>query len=367
MIPILLSQWMKERRNPALLLLFTGITIVAALLFGGSKDSKMMIEVFSESGMPAEDRAGWIALLNQNESYLFKEQEEEAAIKKVREGRADLALKLTDDDYRIIAAVDNPNVQLVEQHIRTAYERELQLRAAASAVEDEAIFRKSVNAYLENPPLQLRLDGGGGGELIQYDMGMQLLFAFSLFLTMFTVGYKVNAITKDKASGVWNRLILSPLRKTEMYLGHLLYSTCIGILQILLVFSIFRFVFGYDLGSQYGLLLLVIVVYTLSIVSLSILFVGMLKTPEQFTALFSSIIPIMPLISGAYMPPGTITNPFLLGAAEAVPITHAMEALTGIAMYGNGIAELWIPLAKMLLISVLCMGIGINMMERKQV
>jgi len=367
MTPILLSQWMKEKRNPALLLLFTGITIVAALLFGGSKDSEMMIEVFSESGMSAKDRAGWIALLNQNESYLFKEQDEKAAIKKVREGRADLTVKLTENDYRIIAAVDNPNVQLAEQYIRTVYERELLLRAAALAVEDEAVFRESVSGYLENPPLQLRVEGAGGGKLIHYDMGMRLLFTFSLYMAMFTVGFKVNAMMKDKASGVWNRLILSPLSKTEMYLGHLLYSTCIGILQILLVFSIFRFVFGYDMGSQYGLQLLVIVVYTLSIVSLSILFVGILKTPEQFTALFSSIIPIMPLISGAYMPPGAITNSFLLGAAEAIPLTHAMEALTGIVMYGNGIAELWIPLAKMLLISVICMGIGINMMERKQV
>lgn len=67
------------------------------------------------------------------------------------------------------------------------------------------------------------------------------------------------------------------------------------------------------------------------------------------------------------MPPGTITNPILLGIAEVIPLTHAMKALTGIAVYGYGIEDLWIPISKLLLIGVLCMGIGINLMERRHV
>ncbi|MGG4095273.1 hypothetical protein [Paenibacillus lautus] len=147
--------------------------------------------------------------------------------------------------------------------------------------------------------MRLQFESQDGGELVRHDMGLQLLFGFSLFLVMFTVGFKVNTITKDKASGVWNRLILSPVRKTEMYMGHLLYSSLIGVLQ----------------------------------------------SPEQFGTLFPSIIPIMPLISGGYMPPGTITNPILLGIAEVIPLTHAMKALTGIAVYGYGIADLWLPIS----------------------
>lgn len=73
---------------------------------------------------------------------------------------------------------------------------------------------------------------------------------------------------------------------------------------------IFRYGFGFDLGDGYSLLLMVVVIYTLTIVALSMLMVGILQSPEQFNTLFSSIIPIMPLISGVYMPSGTITNPF---------------------------------------------------------
>jgi len=367
MAPILLSQWMKDKRNPWMIIMFIGLSILATLMFGANVDSKIKIDIFTEDGLVDESEAKWIELLNQNDTFEFRIQDEQTAKKKVREGRADLAVKLVSDDYRIIAAMDTPYVQLADQHLRTVYERERQLRAAAANVQDEAKFREHVYAYMEKPPLRLQSESQGGGELVRHDMGLQLLFGFSLFLVMFTVGFKVNTITKDKASGVWNRLILSPVRKTEMYMGHLLYSSLIGVLQIIMVLLIFRYGFGFNLGDQYGLLLLVIVIYTLTIVALSMLLVGILQSPEQFGTLFPSIIPIMPLISGVYMPPGTITNPILLGIAEVIPLTHAMTALTGIAVYGNGIADLWIPISKLLLIGVLCMGIGINLMERRHV
>lgn len=367
MAPILLSQWMKDKRNPWMIIMFIGLSIMATLMFGANVDSKIKIDIFTEDGSVDETEAKWIELLNQNDTFEFRIQDEQTARKKVREGRADLAVKLVSDDYRIIAAMDNPYVQLADQHLRTVYEREMLLRAAAATVQDETKFREHIHSYMEKPPLRLQSESQGGGELVRHDMGLQLLFGFSLFLVMFTVGFKVNTITKDKASGVWNRLILSPVRKTEMYMGHLLYSSLIGVLQIIIVLLIFRYGFGFDLGDQYGLLLLVIVIYTLTIVALSMLLVGILQSPEQFGTLFPSIIPIMPLISGIYMPPGTITNPILLGIAEVIPLTHAMTALTGIAVYGNGIADLWIPISKLLLIGVLCMGIGINLMERRHV
>lgn len=367
MAPILLSQWMKDKRNPWMILMFIGLSIVATLMFGGSMDSKMKIDVFSGDGVTDESKSKWLELLNQSDTFEFRVQDEKAARMKVREGRADLAVKLMHNDYRIIAAVDNPYVQLAEQHVRTVYGRELQLQAAAASAPDGTQFRETVHSYLEKPPLRLQSESPGGGELVKHDMGLQLLFGFSLFLVMFTVGFKVNTITKDKTSGVWNRLILSPVRKTEMYMGHLVYSSLVGILQIMIVLMIFRYGFGFDLGDSYGLLLLVILIYTLTIVALSMLLVGILQSPEQFNALFPSIIPIMPLISGVYMPPGTITNPILLGIGEIIPLTHAMKALTGIAVYGAGLSDLWLPIAKLLLIGVLCMGVGINLMERRHV
>lgn len=66
------------------------------------------------------------------------------------------------------------------------------------------------------------------------------------------------------------------------------------------------------------------------------------------------------------MPPGTITNPFLLGISEIFPLKHALNALTEIAIYDKGWLDIFPPLAKLCIIAVVCMGIGINLMERRR-
>ncbi|ALS28651.1 ABC-2 type transporter [Paenibacillus sp. 32O-W] len=113
------------------------------------------------------------------------------------------------------------------------------------------------------------------------------------------------------------------------------------------------------------MLLVVAVIYTIALVAVGMLLTGLTRTPEQFGIVLQIAAAAMPLLGGAYWPPGTVTNPIILAVSEFVPLTHAMEAMKGIALLHYGPAELAAPLAKLLLIAVLCMGVGINMVERR--
>jgi ABC-2 type transport system permease protein len=97
----------------------------------------------------------------------------------------------------------------------------------------------------------------------------------------------------------------------------------------------------------------------------AMLITGFVKTPEQFLAIYPSLIPIMPLISGAYMMPGTITNPVLLFIADLFPLTHAMNAIMAVIFYNAGLQDVGMSLLVMVLIGIIAMGLGINLMERR--
>lgn len=364
MFSVFAAQWMKEKRSPFLVLIFLALSIAATLMMGSHTTNKMRIDVFSESGLTKSQETAWLERLNQGEAYQFKLRNEKNARLDIREGRADVAVKLLEDDYRIIASVAGPNVQLVEQHVHAVFGKELQVSAAAKQSEDQGKFRQSVELNLQEPPITLRTQSIDGGNILRYDMGLHFLFGFTLFLVIFTIGFKVSAITVEKTSGIWNRVILSPVRKTEMYLGHLFYSSLIGFTQMVVVYLIFRYGFGYHLGEHFGMLLIVSAIYTLTMVSFAMLLTGIVRTPEQFGAVFPSIIPIMPMLGGVYVPPGTITNPVVLAISEIFPLTHALRALTGIAIYDEGWSDIFMSVSKLLLIGVLCMGVGINLMER---
>lgn len=364
MKPVFLAQWMKEKRSPFMVLMFCGLSIIATLLFGSTTEQKSAVGVYSSSNVDESIESQWMEQLNDSDIFEFFLMDEEEARTDVESGRREAVVHLMEDDYRIFTSIDNPNIQLVDQHIRNVFEKELKIRDALALADDDDAFRTNVDNRLDDAPIAVASQGIGGEERIEYNMNTQLMFAFSLFLAMFTIGFKVNAVTVEKASGMWNRLILSPVSKTEMYMGHLMYSFVIGFVQIVLIFLIFRFGFGFDLGERFGMLIMIAALFTLSMVAFSMLIAGILRTPEQFYMIFPSVIPMMPLLSGAYMPPGMITNQILLTIAEFLPLTHAMEALRNVAMYDLGWTDLYMPIAKLILITVVCMGVGVNLVER---
>jgi ABC-2 type transport system permease protein len=366
MIPVFRTQWRKDKRNPSTVIAFIIASIVLTLIFSESnQQTKTTVAIFSSEANGNKIEEKWESLLNNNEEISFVITDEETSRKDVEEGNRDIAIQLFANDYKAITATNAQVVQLVQSHVHTVFTEEAHLEAASSLEMETDEIRDYVQGYLDNPPLQINAESLDGGDVSNHNMTVQLLFGFSLFMAMFTIGFKVNAVTTDKVSGIWDRMILSPVSKTGMYAGHLLYSFCIGFLQILVVLVIFNYVMDYDLGNNFGMIVVIAAVFTLSMVSTAMLFTGFIKTPEQFYMIYPSVIPIIPLISGAYMPPGIITNPVLLFIADLFPLKHAMDALMNVAFYDASWNDIALPIVLMFLIGVICMGIGVNLVERR--
>lgn len=367
MFPVFRSQWRKDKRKPLMVILFLVGSIALTLIFTSSNMiPQTSIAVFSSESNSSEVVDKWEPILNRNESFNFVITDEKTARTDVAEGKRDIAINLMEHDYRLISAYDVPTLPLIDQYVRKVFTEEAQMEAAAGPQDIDDI-RHDVENYLENPPLQLKTKSMSGEELSEHNMGIQLLFGFTLFMAMFTIGFKVNGVLSDKVSGIWNRMILSPVSKTGMYTGHLLYSFLIGFVQIAVVLFIFQYVMSYNLGNNFAMLLVIAAIYALSIVSMAMLITGFVKTPEQFYMIYPSVVPIIPVISGVYMPPGTISNAVLLFIADLFPLRHAMDAMMDVAFYNAGWNEIALPLVLMLLIGVICMGLGINLVERKKI
>ncbi|WP_078380649.1 ABC transporter permease [Sutcliffiella halmapala] len=364
MFPVFKAQWMKDKRSPMTVIMFFTLSIVLTIVFSDSNyNPQTPVAIFSSEANGREIEEKWEPLLNNNDAFQFVITDEAVAREDVLKGKTDSAINLKENDYQIIAAAEMPSIQLVEQYVHSVFTAEALLEAAAS--ENIEKIRSDVEVYLDNAPFKMVTESLDGGVVSQHNMGIQLLFGFTLFMAMFTIGFKVNGVMVDKVSGVWNRMILSPVTKTGMYTGHLLYSFFIGFLQLLVVLLVFTSIFQYNLGDNFGLILVIAAVYTLSTVSMAMLFTGFVKTPEQFNIVYSSVIPILPLLSGVYMPPGTISNTVLIFIADLFPLSHAMEAMMNVALFGAGWNEIALPIVLMILIGVICMGVGVNLVERR--
>ncbi len=363
---VMWAQFAKDRRNPLMILLFIVGSILATLLFGGGIHSQTTIPIFSEEENAAEIEKKWESVLNIDDSFHFEIVSSEKAYEDVREGNVDVAVKLMEDDYRLVVSNKLPGVYYVEQHVDKVFQREAKLHAIAKSGENENI-RAEVEELLKVPPFQIHALGLDNENIPTHNMSTQLLFAFTFLIAMFILGFKVNNVTHDKISGIWDRMILSPISKTSMYCGYLLYSFLITMLQIIVVLLVFKYMMNYEVGDNLWLIILIAAFFTFSMISLAMLITGFVKTPEQFYAVYPSLIPLIPLVSGAYMMPGTITNPVLVFIADLFPMSHAMEAIMNVIFYNAGLQDVIVSLLIMLLIGIVAMGLGINLVERRNV
>lgn len=374
MVAVFFAQCRQLFRNPQGVLLMCALTLVFTFALGMNSEGKDLLYVFADESLEDNTIQKWLDALNDSEVYEFELVEEPKARQAVAEGRADLAVQLFPQNYQIVVLVENPNVGVAERHIQHIFREELRFEAAVQQLGDVEQFQNEFLERLADPVLLVEshtVTSEGTLKADQmpfiYNRQLQALFGFTFFFSIYTIGMCVNRIMLEKRSGVWDRIILSPARKADMYIGHLCYSFMIGFGQMLFIFLMFKYAFHYDLGQNFGAMLVVLALYTFAIVALCILFTGLVKTAEQFNTLLPLVSVSMAMLGGAYWPIEIVTNPILLKLAKIVPVYHAMDAVKKISFFDYNLSLLAEPLLLLVLFGVICLGIGINLMERRHV
>lgn len=362
---VYLLQWQRFRRAPIMALSFFVMTIIfVAALAGSNPAERPAILAYADDSLAPSKAEDWVASLNSAEEFEFQLMNEKEAREMVSAGDASLAVRLMDADYRIVLAADDMSRFVLEAFLNRKYREELRLQQLEQQAAGGDI-RADAAAEMEEPALQIVTSTLEGIDEFKYDNQLQLLFGMTLFFSVYTIMFSLMKIVEEKKLGTWNRLILSPAAKWEIYLGHLSYSFTIGYLQIMMIFLLFQYVFKFDIGDRFGAILLIIACYTFAIVALSMLVMSLVSRPQQLQAVVPIIATGMAMIGGAFWPIELVSNELLLAISKILPITYGLDALKGVAIYDRGWQDLSEPISILLLFGVACMGIGINLMERR--
>lgn len=368
---ILLAKCRMFIRNPWTFLLMTAMSIGFAFVLGGSnQESIIQVPIYAEDEEVLDSVVG--NAIEESDVFVFKWMTEEELTEQIANGKAEVGVRLEDDDFQIIVGVDSPNVDMVKQTIQGAYAEREQLERiveavnAGSTVEKEKVLEELEKA-MESPLFSIEKSNFKGSDTFVYDSTLQSLFGFTLFFVMYTVAYNVLPLLIEKKDGVWDRMILSPLRKWEMYVANFIYSFVTGYLQVLLIFLVFRYGVGVDFNGKFVEACLLIIPYVFSIVALSILITALVKNVQQFNAALPIIAVSSAMIGGAYWPLEIVESKLLLVLSKVTPLTYGMEVLNGVTVYGYSMEEVLFPISILILMGVVMTGVGIHLMEKRHV
>lgn len=354
---IILAKWHWLRRNPWTMIVMAGMSITFALIVGGGNSAKLVVPIMEDTKLEPM----FLKELENNETFTFEWVSVEELKEKVRQGKREFGVVLDEDDFHVIVGVDSPNVELLRETVGQLYIKYAQLNVLASNTEWMA---KQIE---EQPIFLVETTMFQGEDAFIFDSELRSLFGFSLFFVIMSISYSVFQILLERNNGVWDRMILSPVKKWEMYAANLLYSFVVGYVQILTVFLVFRYVVKTDFHGSFLLVLIALAPYVLAIVSLAIFITGIVRTVQQFNAAIPIVSVSMAMLGGAFWPLEVVESTVMLTMSKLIPLTYGLEVLNGVTTYGYSLAEMIYPISILLLMSVLFVGLGIHLMEKRHV
>lgn len=363
---IFLAQLRQTVRSPWSFLIMVAMTVIMALVTGYQATSTIVVPVVPQPGMAPDSAEQWITRLNESASFEFRLAESEEAVLRRMEGSGSgVMVRLGEDSWHLLTAPGDESSQAVAAWVASVYRDELTLRAAAGSLSVSEL-RALVSERLSQPAVTVQVTEVEAVQEFVYDRRTHGAFGMGLFFVMFTLLFGVNMILEERRMGLWDRVIVSSVPKASMFGGHFIFTFLTGMVQLLVVFGIFRAFFGVGTGPNWGLALVVAALFCLAITALGMLLAGLVGNAQQMNVIIPIVAVSSAMIGGAYWPIEIVSNRILLALSQALPLRHAMDSLKGMAYNGWGFSQVAPHALYMAAFAVVCTVLGVWLIDRRR-
>ena len=191
-------------------------------------------------------------------------------------------------------------------------------------------------------PFELRLHRRYNPEgLTAYNVVPGLM---GVILTMTLVMLTAMAMTRERERGTLENLLATPVRPLEMMVGKILPYVIFGYLQVLLIFSASRLLFGVPMHGSFVLLTAMVLLFITATLAVGYTFSTIARS--QMQSMQMTIFYFLPniLLSGFMFPfRGMPRWAQILG--ELLPLTHFLRIVRGIMLKGATWPDIWLEAA----------------------
>jgi ABC-2 type transport system permease protein len=161
------------------------------------------------------------------------------------------------------------------------------------------------------------------------------LFAFFFVFLLTSVSF-----LRERSQGTIERLMVSPLSRSELVLGYVLGFTLFALMQSLIILLFVVYVLRVHYAGNLELLFLVTLVLTLGAVNMGIFASAFARNELQVIQFIPLFLVPQVLLGGLFFPVQTLPV-VLKQLAYVMPLTYANIALKDIMLKGFGFNQVW--------------------------
>src|SRR5207302_3424600 len=329
------------RRSPTLILvsmIFPLIQLVVlGYAFGGKLKHLTVGVVDQDRGMQAVKLREMFNAIGANARTFeaIEYEDPKQALSDLRNGRINAVLNIPPDFSRHVLAQTAPRVALVEDNTDNFVAATL-----------EGLFTQLLSDYDQKPDATRMTPQATLSvvEIYPYVPYIQYLLAGSIVLSIFVTAMIGGGIIfiDDKARGLHEGYLVTPITKFELILGFNLAGTVKAILAGLVLTTVGSLIAGIPHPFEpvrFARLLLAIVATSLALISMMFLLVVRITDPLVPRAIFGVLNTLLFFPSGAIYPVSAFPR-WMKAIAVVDPFTYAVHAFKSLLLKDTGLAAI---------------------------
>lgn len=174
-----------------------------------------------------------------------------------------------------------------------------------------------------------------------------------LFVFMFT------GVTflRERSFGTLERLIVSPITRTEIILGYMLGFSIFALVQSLIILMFAIFVLNVKIAGNVYDVVVVQILVTLAAVNLGIFVSSFAKNELQAIQFIPLLLLPQIFLDGMFWPVSDLPD-YLQALSYIMPLTYVNDALQGIMVRGLGLGAVWFDLAILLAFAAIMVALS---------
>ncbi|WP_019166812.1 ABC transporter permease [Staphylococcus delphini] len=300
---------------------------------------------------------------------------------KIKDDQLSAFINVTDETLHVTFANDNPNATAIARQQAQQWltkENTSQMKTQMQTL--QATLQKMQNELKTNPEIAKQLGGQAkanditpaqpltlktdyvykGEDTTYFDMINPLLIGFFVFFFTFLISGI--ALLRERTTGTLERLLASPIKRSQIILGYILGYGTFSFIQTLLIVCFSVFVLKIGVNGSIGYVILITLIIALVALTLGILLSTFAASEFQMIQFIPIVI--VPQVLFAGIIPVESMNDILQGFAHIMPLYYAGQALQNVMIRGFGFEAIALPLAILLALFIVLLILNMIGMKR---
>jgi ABC-2 type transport system permease protein len=364
------KEFLRIRRDPRISRLLIIAPVIQLILFGYAatndvRDVPLVAYDGDRSPLSREliqriARAPYFVLLASADDPRDLERE-------LLEGRAQLAVEIPRDFERGVRRGETPQVGLyvdgtdsntagVAAAYLTGYLRRFAGDVAVREARRQGAYGGTVPSLAPEPRVWYNVELKSVNFTVPGVLGLILL--------VITVNLASLSIVRERETGTFEQLLVTPLTRTELLLGKMIPFVILVMLDAALIFILARAWFHVPFRGSLLLLLVSGLLFLLTTLGTGLVISAASKTQQEAQVLAFLVIMPSVLLSGFMFPIQNMPHAIQL-LTYAIPFRYMLQVVRGVFLKGVGLEVLWPQVSMLLLFGIAFFATGVLLFRKR--